>query len=217
MSYDLRVQPLRQVERLAHNRFCDKETKVNQVRQFDMSALVILLPECEAILAPYRKRHTEDGAIGMPGHVTVLYPFCGCEAWNDETADRLAATVSAVKPFSFALNRLGRFRHPPALYLEPSPSDDILALIRSAAEAFPDYPPYRGSVPLDRIRPHATIAVSPPADDLMAIEKDFVESALPLLPARVVMKDLWLFLKSNCRWRQHLSFQLGQVEGEPSR
>ena len=117
MSYDLRVQPLRQVERLAHNRFCDKETKVNQVRQFDMSALAILLPECEAVLAPYRKRHTEDGAMGMPGHITVLYPFCGCEAWNDETADRLAATVSAVEPCSFA--------HEPVRRVTQTPPQDL--------------------------------------------------------------------------------------------
>jgi 2'-5' RNA ligase len=180
-----------------------------------MSALAILLPECEAILAPYRKRYTEDGAMGLPGHITVLYPFCGCEAWNGEIARRLAAAVSAVEPFAFALSRLARFTDHGVLYLEPSPCDGILGLIRSVAEAFPNYPPYGGSVPLDGIRPHATIAVSPPADDLAAIEKEFLESALPLLPPRVAVKDLWLFHKSNGRWRQHSSFPLGHAETEP--
>ena len=64
--------------------------------QFDMSALVIRLPECEGILAPYRQRYTKDGAMGLPGHITILYPFCGCEAWDDETARRLAATASGL-------------------------------------------------------------------------------------------------------------------------
>jgi len=185
------------------------EKKVKNVGQFDMSALVILAPECESMLAPYRRQYTVDGAVGLPAHVTILYPFCDYKAYDDKLELRLEATLSDVKPFTFTLSRLSRLAQNHVLCLEPSQCDELLTLITSVAKAFPNYPPYGGRIALDQIRPHVTIAASPPTDDLAAVEKEFVESTLPLLPTRVVVNDLWLFLKSNGKWQQHMSFRLG--------
>jgi len=183
---------------------------MNQINEFERSVLAITLDECEAILAPYRRRYTEDGAQGMVAHITILYPFCGCEVWNDEAAQRLLEKLSKVKPFSLTFNGLARFMQTRVLYLDPSPGNVVVSLIRSVSDAFPDHPPYGGSVALDRVTPHATIAVSPPADDLDAVENEFVESALHLLPKRVSVENLSLFVNSNDKWWKHSELSFGQ-------
>jgi hypothetical protein len=39
------------------------------------TALVILVPEAEALVKAFRERYDPSAAEGMPAHVTVLYPF----------------------------------------------------------------------------------------------------------------------------------------------
>ena len=39
------------------------------------TALVVVIPELEPLVAAWRDRLTADGPRGMPPHVTLLYPF----------------------------------------------------------------------------------------------------------------------------------------------
>lgn len=39
------------------------------------SALVVLVPEAEALVKSFRDRHDPSAAAGVPAHITLLYPF----------------------------------------------------------------------------------------------------------------------------------------------
>jgi len=39
------------------------------------SALVILVPEAEAVVGRLRQRSDPSAAVGMPAHITINYPF----------------------------------------------------------------------------------------------------------------------------------------------
>ena len=56
-------------------------------------------------------------------------------------------------PFNFKLARLRRFPNHKSLFLDPDPKEVILDLTRIIAEAFPDYLPYEGTIPLDELHP----------------------------------------------------------------
>lgn len=45
------------------------------------SALVVLVPEAEELVAPFRAAYDAAAAAGMPAHVTILFPFAS-PAWH---------------------------------------------------------------------------------------------------------------------------------------
>ena len=66
----------------------------------DMSvptALVVLVPEAEPVVAAHRLRHDPAAADGVPAHVTVLYPFR--TEPDDTTLEAVAAIAAAVPAF----------------------------------------------------------------------------------------------------------------------
>jgi DAK2 domain len=72
------------------------------------SALVVLVPDAEPAIEAWRRAHTRDGAAGMPGHVTLLYPFAAVE---DVELDVVRGLVSESEPFVRLTRRLAeRFR-----------------------------------------------------------------------------------------------------------
>ena len=39
------------------------------------SALMVLVPEAESLVKPFRDRYDPSAAAGVPAHITLLYPF----------------------------------------------------------------------------------------------------------------------------------------------
>ncbi len=39
------------------------------------SALMVLVPEAETLVKPFRDRYDPSAAAGVPAHITLLYPF----------------------------------------------------------------------------------------------------------------------------------------------
>ena len=39
------------------------------------SALVVVVPEAEQLVGPFREKYDPSAAAGMPPHITLLYPF----------------------------------------------------------------------------------------------------------------------------------------------
>ena len=117
------------------------------------TALVVLVPEAEALVAEHRRRHDPAAAAGVPAHVTVLYPFRS--AIDDVTAHAVADIAGSVPAFDVAFATLGRFPGD-VVYLVPEPAEPFRRLTASAAATFPDCPPYGGDV-VDPV-PHLTVA-----------------------------------------------------------
>jgi 2'-5' RNA ligase len=118
------------------------------------SGFVVVVPEAEALVGALRWEHDQSARLGVPAHVTVLFPFMD-PANIDEEVFRACARVLAAQPsFSFTLGSVGRFAE--TAYLEPRPAKPFIALTQALAAAFPAYPPYRGEFP--SVIPHLTVA-----------------------------------------------------------
>ncbi len=140
------------------------------------TGLILRIPEAEPVVGKWRSGHDSSAPLGVPAHVTVLYPWIPMDQLTD--ADRAAAAeiVARMSPFDLTFAAVGRF--PAALWLDPRPGEPILALTRAFAGRWPAYPPYGGEHGDDLV-PHLTISDSTDPDELGHIVAD-VEAALPL-------------------------------------
>jgi hypothetical protein len=109
------------------------------------SALVLLVPEAEALVKPFRDRHDPAAAIGMPAHITLLYPFRQPDEVDGPVLDGLHQCFAGFAPFRFALTAIRRFESPIAvLYLAPEPTEPFCELTLAIWQRFPETPPYGG-------------------------------------------------------------------------
>jgi hypothetical protein len=61
------------------------------------SGLVIVVDEAERVVAPHRLRHDPVAALGVPAHITMLFPF---RPHVDDATDELVRSVTeTLEPF----------------------------------------------------------------------------------------------------------------------
>jgi hypothetical protein len=168
-----------------------------------LSAFVVMVPEAEELVSALRSKFDESARLGVPAHITVLFPFMPAERIDPLVADACVNTLSAHRKFAFQLRRVGRF--PVTAYLEPDPKDPFIALTESLAQAFPDYPPFRGE--FTDIIPHLTVAHgSAPAAERTARELElYLGSAGPV---SAVCAAVTLIENSSGRWKPMQVFPL---------
>ena len=87
------------------------------------SALVVLVPEAEVRVQPFRDKYDPSAAMGMPAHVTLLYPFLAPDDVGSEALADLRVCFQQFSPFPFTLAETHRF--PSVLYLGPEPEGAI--------------------------------------------------------------------------------------------
>jgi 2'-5' RNA ligase len=137
-----------------------------------------------ATIAQLRARMDPSAAVGVPAHVTLLYPFMPVEGLNDEVRRKISQIVATEPTFTVRFDRIDRF--PNVVYLPPQPSDPFQRLTAAIAAEFPDYPPYGGAYEI--VVPHLTVAQDVP-DDFYAA----AEHALPaMLPLKQIVREAWL-------------------------
>ena len=118
------------------------------------SALVVPVPEADVLVAAHRMLHDPAAALGMPAHVTVLFPFLPARHVGPEVEAALRRTLAGSPAFAFRLARTGRF--PAVLYLAPEPADRFVALTDAVRERWPAYQPYDGRHAV--VVPHLSVA-----------------------------------------------------------
>ncbi len=171
------------------------------------SALVILVPEAEPLVAPFRSKYDSSAADGLPGHITINYPFLSPDDNSAGTYESLRRLFSEYPSFGFSLVALKRF--PAALYLEPSPAQPFTDLIRAVVNLFPQSPPYGGM--FDDIVPHLTVAVAEDADVLEGVSRQFVVACNGKLPIQATASEVWLVDNALGRWTRRHSFPLAEA------
>jgi 2'-5' RNA ligase len=166
------------------------------------TALVVLLPELEPLIGRWRQRHTDDGARGMPPHLTLVVPFAD-SSQVDGVLERLSKLLASFAPFETAFTETARFRG--LLYLNPEPREPFIEITEALAEAFPEFPPYGGE--FGEVVPHVTVAQ---ADDqvLAAAERELA----PQLPVKIRVERGWLVEDAAGGWRRHTAFPLERRE-----
>ncbi|NDL55649.1 2'-5' RNA ligase family protein [Phytoactinopolyspora mesophila] len=107
-------------------------------------------------------------ALGVPAHVTVLFPFVSPPQIDAEVLRRVAAVAATVSPFDYRLSTTAWFNHD-VVHLAPDNPAPFVDLTTRIHAAFPDYPPYGGqySEPI----PHLTIGHGGDLTTLSAAEK----------------------------------------------
>ncbi len=168
----------------------------------DNSTLIILVPEAEALVAPFRQEHDPSAAAGMPAHITLLYPFMPATEINEPVLEQLRSLFCSFAKFDFRLAQSARF--PDTLYLAPEPERPFEMIVSRLAEQFPDFPPYGGIH--ETVIPHLTIAHAEDDPALDAIEASFLVAADGRLPLEAVADCVWLYENRGQGWQSRALF-----------
>jgi hypothetical protein len=172
------------------------------------SALVLLVPEAEALVRPFRDRHDPAAAAGMPAHITLLYPFKPADAIDATVLDGLRQSFASFTAFPFALAATRRFESPDAvLYLAPEPAAPFRALTSAIWQRHPETPPY-GRRHADVI-PHLSVAHVADQAELDAIAERFAPACAAVLPIRPLAAKVALMDTISGRWQTRTVFSLG--------
>lgn len=166
---------------------------------------MVLIPEAEGLVKPFRDRFDPSAAKGMPAHVTILFPFKPPSELTPAVGEALTVILSQSPRFSVSLSRLGRF--PDALYLAPEREEPFQRLTRLVVERFPEHPPYEGEFAENY--PHLTIAQLPEPDHLDDITVDFQRAAHGRLPIRATVSEVTLLDNTSGRWQVRSRYALG--------
>jgi hypothetical protein len=176
------------------------------------SALVLLVPEAEALVKPFRDRHDPAAAAGMPAHITLLYPFRPPDEISATALDGLRQCFAPFAPFGFALAATSRFKAPdPVLYLAPEPVEPFCALISAIWQRHPETPPYGGRHA--DVVPHLSVAQASDRQQLDAIARRFAPAAAAVLPIRAIAAEVALMHTRSGRWQIWTTFGLGPSTG----
>jgi 2'-5' RNA ligase len=166
--------------------------------------VVVDVPELAVI---YREAFPTFHALGIPLHVTLLYPFVRPEEL-DEILPRLADVVRAHSPFDYRLTALRTF--PRTVWLAPEPAEPFVRLTRAIEGAFPLTPHWGGA--FEEVIPHVTL--------VDGLEEGAVEGTLqrlralvaPLLPVRLVADEaVVLAEREDGRWTTTATLPIGSV------
>lgn len=140
-----------------------------------LTALVVPVARVGSIVDPWREQTCNDKpSIGVPAHVTVLFPFLPAEEVEYQLLDDLRHLFAGLEPFGFTLPKTERW--PTVLYLPPVPAGPFVELTRAVLERWPDCRPYEGRH--EEIVPHVTVAQGEGA--LLDLAEADVAPKLPL-------------------------------------
>lgn len=176
------------------------------------SALVALIPEVEGLVEPFRSRYDPAAAIGVPAHVTTLYPFKPPHDLTDEVMTTLRELLWALPGFAVSFSETRRF--PGVLYLAPDPAEPFRLITEAIVRRFPDTPPYGGA--FAEIIPHLTLAQIDDPKRLDEVAAAFQERAAGRLPIRANVEAIALMDNAGGPWRVSAQFSLspaGQAAG----
>jgi 2'-5' RNA ligase len=178
---------------------------VGNSRQFE-SAIILVIPEAEGLVSNYRINHDPSAALGIPAHVTTLYPFLSPDKIDEKVLNALADIFSKQEPFEVVFETTGQF--PSVLYLEPKISEPLVQLTKLVEEAFPDYPPYGGVFPI--ITPHLTIAQIDDELLLKKIDKEIRKIGQAQFPIVSQINNVAIYAEGNPSWTLLANLPLGK-------
>lgn len=127
------------------------------------SGIILVVPEVEPLVGAIRDAHDRVARLGVPAHITLLYPWC-TPPIDDADLVRLRKAVAGVAAYDLIFRGIGRFER--ALYLRPDDDGQTVNLMTRIAAAFPEHPPYAGQ--FTNQVPHLTIAEAGPLEPVLA-------------------------------------------------
>jgi 2'-5' RNA ligase len=168
------------------------------------SGLIIEVPEAEPAVRQHREQLDANALLGIPAHLTVLYPFMPPETIDATALTRLEELFADVRRFPFQLDHTDWFGDE-VLWLGPRDPGPFRALTQRVFQAFPAFLPFEGR--FDDVVPHLTIGHGRPLEELRAAE-NAVRASLPI-EASAVAVTLMTQTSAGEHWTRIASFSLG--------
>jgi 2'-5' RNA ligase len=157
------------------------------------SAVIIPVPEAEAVVERYRLEYDPVAVAGVPAHITLIVPWLPPDEIRPEDLAELADVLGSTTAFDFTLNRVSWFGRA-VLWLAPDPVEPFVKLTGLLADRF-GTPPYDDE--FDEVVPHLTIAH---ASD--GVELDSVAAKIaPALPIACRAAEVWVMCGDGQVWR----------------
>jgi 2'-5' RNA ligase len=164
------------------------------------SALIVEVPEAEPAVHEWRLRY-DNARLGIPAHMTLLFPFLPSDRLDDRVRDELRALFSTQPSISFSLTRVTVFPDE-TIWLAPEPSEPFKRMTESIVERYPDYLPYEGIH--DEIIPHLTVT----AGDA-SLQHEVEADVAPHLPIHAQTRAVTLLVEDDSeRWSVGERFSL---------
>jgi 2'-5' RNA ligase len=167
------------------------------------SAFAVNVPEAEPYVGTLRERFDPSAKLGVPAHITLLYPFLSPEQITEAVLNRVRLALSSVVTFTFCLGKIRRF--PGAVYLAPEPAEPFIALTERLVRQFPEHLPYGGQY--DSIVPHLTVAQAGESEHSLA-EAHLAINLPPGTGIQASCNEVVLIENSSGRWEHMYSFLL---------
>jgi 2'-5' RNA ligase len=168
------------------------------------SGLIIEVPEAEPAVRRHRERLDASAPLGIPAHITILFPFMPPETIDPPALTRLGELFAGVSRFSFRLDHTDWFGDD-VLWLAPTDPRPFRALTQHVFRAYPAFPPFEGQ--FDDVVPHLTVGHGHPLNDLRAAE-DSVQDRLPIESSATAV-TLMTQQSSGGHWTKTATFTLG--------
>ena len=165
------------------------------------SAFIAHVPEAEPHVAHLRGQFDPSAKLGVPAHITLLYPFMSPELLSASVFERVRVIVSRSRRFVFTLSRVDRF--PGVVYLAPDPAAPFMELTRRLVNQFPQFLPYGDAH--EAIVPHLTVARGSDAEN-SRVEAELRESLSDGIAC--TCSEVVLIENASGRWRQMHAFPL---------
>jgi hypothetical protein len=157
------------------------------------TALIVPVPEAEPAVSKLRLEHDPAARLGVPAHITILFPFAPSDAVDEPS---VADVLTPFRAFRFELASLEHFDDD-VTYLAPRPAQPFSDLIDAVAAHWPEYPPYEGTI--DTVVPHVTLGYA------------HLEVSIELPIACVAREVVLIEEDDDGRWRTRRRFTLQGV------
>lgn len=167
------------------------------------SAILLEVPEAEPLVGALRAAGDPSAALGIPAHVTLLYPFVADP--DPGIVEELRFFFAGVDGFALDFSALGEF--PEVVYLAPDQDAAVRGLTEALVRRWPDCPPYGGR--FDEVVPHLTVVQT---DDAQLRRRAQVEVAGGL-PVHSQAREAALWVQQDDgSWRREAVFPMHPAE-----
>lgn len=167
------------------------------------ATLVVPVPEAESLVGRWRLEYDPPAPVGIPAHITLLFPFRPARWLGRDAVDDLKTFFQALPSARFALTRVGRFGAG-VLYLAPEPADPFVELTKQLSTRF-DLLPY-GRADGGRT-PHLTVARH---EDPAVLDR-VADALAPSMPLAFTTREAWLMERDDTgAWHRTETFAFGR-------
>ena len=163
--------------------------------------LIVPVPEAEAAVGQWLDRFLPAWHLGVPAHVTLLFPFLTLDQVDPAGLADLRALFAGQRAFEATLSAVGQF--PEVVYLAPEPREWFVRQTEALSRRF-GMLPYGGQHA--EIVPHLTVASHPDP----AVRTEIAAALEQLLPISTTVREVWLMEEErDGHWRLATRFPLG--------